>query len=177
MGCSTYFSEWLYDPSQNGGGALVDYCCYGAAISRLLFGRPNSVTGVAARLVKKDIDVEDNAIITMLYDHVLSVTEASWTQLPWYHEAVFLGTEGTLWTSGDSLYIDKSQHGNAAEEIEYDPLPEGQTNAPECMLHALETGEPLAGLLSVEVARDAQEILDAGQRSVQSGQRIDLPSA
>ena len=30
FGCSPQFSEWLYDPKRNGGGALVDYCGYGA---------------------------------------------------------------------------------------------------------------------------------------------------
>lgn len=174
MGCSEYFYGWLYDASQNGGGALVDYCCYGAAIFRELFGRPNSVTGVAARLVKQDIDVEDNASITVLYDSLMGVAEASWTQIPWYHDAMFLGTNGTLWTQQGKLFLDQSKHGDSPQEIECEPLPEGRRNCPELFMHCLENDEPVTGLISPEVGLGAQEILDAGLKSVEAGQRIDL---
>src|SRR5260370_995857 len=32
VGCSEAFAEWLLDPDRNGGGALMDYCSYGAAL-------------------------------------------------------------------------------------------------------------------------------------------------
>ena len=34
---------WLIDATANGGGAAVDFCCYGAAISRWFIGRPEHV--------------------------------------------------------------------------------------------------------------------------------------
>src|SRR5262249_10487113 len=40
FGCSPEFSAWLYDPVQNGGGALIDYCGYGALLARVLLGPP-----------------------------------------------------------------------------------------------------------------------------------------
>ena len=49
-GCSPQFCAWLYDPHRNGGGALVDYCGYGALLCRSLLGRPSGVTAVAAHL-------------------------------------------------------------------------------------------------------------------------------
>ena len=45
FGCSPQFSEWLYDPKRNGGGALVDYCGYGALLCRLVLGQPTAVIG------------------------------------------------------------------------------------------------------------------------------------
>lgn len=175
MGCSPYFYNWLYDPAQNGGGALVDYCCYGAALSRQLFGRPREVVGISARLVKQDIAVEDNAAITMIYPDRFAVAEASWCERPWYHDAIFRGTAGTLWTSHGKLFVDRSQQGGAPEEIACPPLAAHAQNGPAYFLHCLTTGEPLAGMVSPEVSRDAQEILDAGQRSAATGQRITLP--
>lgn len=177
MGCSPYFYEWLYDPAQNGGGALIDYCCYGAALARQLFGPPREVVAVSARLVKTDIAVEDNAAITMLYDKRFAVTEASWCERPWYHDSIFRGTAGTLWTSHGKLFVDRSQQGGAPEEIACPPLASHLQNCPTYFLHCLTTGEPLAGMISPEVSRDAQEILEAGQRSAASGQRIALPLA
>ena len=54
-GCSPQFCDWLYDPARNGGGALVDYCGYGALLCRALLGRPLEVTAVAAHLRKADL--------------------------------------------------------------------------------------------------------------------------
>ena len=81
MGCSEYFYSWLYNRSRNGAGALMDYCCYGANMARHWLGAPNSVIGMADRLVKTDIDVDDNAIILMKYPHAFATAEASWTQV------------------------------------------------------------------------------------------------
>src|SRR5213593_2937177 len=44
FGCSPQFCDWLYDPRRNGGGALIDYCGYGAVLCRLVLGRPQAVT-------------------------------------------------------------------------------------------------------------------------------------
>ena len=36
IGCNEFFLEWLTDPILNGGGALVDFGCYGANIMTVL---------------------------------------------------------------------------------------------------------------------------------------------
>ena len=48
IGCSAKFLEWLTDPVKNGGGAVIDFGCYGANISTwLLKGQqPKSVYAV-----------------------------------------------------------------------------------------------------------------------------------
>src|SRR5439155_298014 len=62
-GCSPQFCEWLYDPTRNGGGALVDYCGYGAILCRTVLGRPDAVTAVARHLRKEGLPAEDNAVV------------------------------------------------------------------------------------------------------------------
>src|SRR5262249_26435051 len=52
FGCSAQFCEWLYDPARNGGGALADYCGYGAILCRVVLGRPSAVSAGAAHLRK-----------------------------------------------------------------------------------------------------------------------------
>ena len=81
LGCSEYFCEWLYDAHLNGAGALMDYCCYGSALACVLLGKPQTVSGVKARLCKTDIEVDDNALFTMQYPDAFATTEASWTQV------------------------------------------------------------------------------------------------
>jgi len=174
LGCSPYFYGWLYDAEKNGAGALMDYCCYGAAFCRLLLGVPKAVTGVCARLVKNDIDVDDNAVITMVYERSFASTEASWTQIPSYHDIVIMGSEGTLITDRGKLLLGKERHAPPSE-IEVPPLPVGRRNGPEYLLHCLETGEHVEGMCSPRVGRDAQEILEAGLLSARTGRRVELP--
>ena len=173
FGCSDYFCRWLYDRSQNGGGALVDYCCYGAVGFRYLFGMPDAVQAVAARLVKTDIDVEDNATITLIYKDRFAHAEASWSQIPAYHDALYLGTEGTLWTDSGRIWM-ACEEGQRTE-IAVEPLQEGRRNGPECFLSCLETGEPPPDVCAPDVCRDAQEILEAGLHAAESGERVALP--
>src|SRR5215472_6550932 len=40
IGVSKYFADWLYDPVKNGGGAIMDFGCYGAEWALWLKGRP-----------------------------------------------------------------------------------------------------------------------------------------
>src|SRR6266446_4987190 len=43
IGVSKEFEEWLYDPAKNGGGAIMDFGCYGAEWAIWLKGRPTRV--------------------------------------------------------------------------------------------------------------------------------------
>jgi predicted dehydrogenase len=54
FGCSPQFSEWLYDPKRNGGGALVDYCGWRAALPPVL-GQPAAVMAVTLPPRKPDL--------------------------------------------------------------------------------------------------------------------------
>ena len=54
-------SEWWHQAGA-GGGALLDYCCYGACLSAWLIPEaPTSVLGVTANLKSRYGDAEDNA--------------------------------------------------------------------------------------------------------------------
>ncbi|MCD6351530.1 MAG: Gfo/Idh/MocA family oxidoreductase, partial [Armatimonadetes bacterium] len=129
IGCSEYFYGWLYDAEKNGAGALMDYCCYGAAVSVWWFGKPQAVQAVAARLVKDYLTVEDNAVITMLYPDKFVEAQASWTTVPGHHDLIVRGDEGTLWTSDNytRLFLAKTHDG--AEELEVPPLPAEKSSA------------------------------------------------
>ena len=174
LGCSPYFYGWLYDAEKNGAGAFMDYCCYGAAFCRHLLGMPNAVTAVAGRLVKDDIPVDDNGILLMIYDKAFAAAEASWTQVPHYHDTVILGSEGTLITDGGRLLM-ATESAAEPKEVELPSMPAGQTNGPEYLLQCIDTGQQVEGMCSARVGRDAQEILEAGLMSAEGGRRIELP--
>jgi len=68
IGVSKYFAEWLYDPAKNGGGALVDFGCYGADWTLWLKGRPKRVYAYSLRLkTEQHNPVEDDAVIYFVW--------------------------------------------------------------------------------------------------------------
>jgi predicted dehydrogenase len=182
-GCTPYFYGWLYDAKQNGGGAIIDYCCYGAAIFAHLWGRPRQVVGVARTLAKKKFRVDDNAMVTAIYPDRIALTQASWTQNPDYHDSLFLGTKGTLETAHGQLIHthtnpkDYSHWGAERQNRRVVPLPAlpaSMRSGPAHFVHCLRTGKAFTPLCRPETGALAQEILSAGLASERTGRRIAL---
>ena len=81
IGVGPEFLGWLTDPIQNGGGAVVDFGCYGANLMTFLMGdeKPTSVTAVL-RNFKPDVykKVDDEATIIVSYPTAQCIIQASW---------------------------------------------------------------------------------------------------
>jgi predicted dehydrogenase len=81
IGVNKEFLDWLTDPVQNGGGALIDFGCYGANLMTYLMQgqEPVSVTAVT-RHFKPDIypKVDDEATIIISYPTAQCIIQASW---------------------------------------------------------------------------------------------------
>ena len=81
IGVSSEFLDWLTDPIQNGGGAIIDFGCYGANLMTWLMKgqQPLSVTAVT-RQFKPNIypKVDDEATIIVTYPDAQAIIEASW---------------------------------------------------------------------------------------------------
>ncbi len=174
IGCSKHFWSWLYDEEKNGAGALMDYCCYSADMCARFLGLPEKVTGFRGTFVKDYPVPDDNAIILMKYAHAFGVAEACWTQTVGYatNNPVAYGTEGSIAVAGDKVILDAR---GAKTTIAPPPTSAPKTSGPEYLLHCLETGEPIEGFCSMEVSRDAQEILEAGKRAADTGVTVELP--
>lgn len=178
MGASEHFCDWLYDPNRNGGGALLDYCCYGAVLSRVLLGRPRSVTAVAGQLLKTDLDAEDNAVLLMQYPKAICIAEASWTQIDkmTHYRTIIYGSEGTLLAEPENGRLLKAtQEQPEGFEIEVPELAAHQRQPIAHFLHGIETDEAFHPLCRAGHCRDAQEILSLGAQAAESGLQIELP--
>jgi len=81
IGCSADFLNWLTDPVKNGGGAVVDFGCYGANLMTWLMNgkAPISVSAVLKH-IKPDVypKVDDDATILLEYPGAIGIIEASW---------------------------------------------------------------------------------------------------
>jgi len=176
-------AEWWHQ-SATGGGALLDYCCYGACLSRWYLGEQAiAATALAANLTSQYGDAEDNAVITVRYPRALAILEGTWTT---WHVGVpggpiAYGTHGTLVLNRRygadgpiqvvEVYVSRS-HAPAEPDqvVEGDPLPIGRETLAHEFVHHLETGDPLHPTLDMMHNLDVMAILDAGIRSVHSGQ-------
>ncbi|MBN3584190.1 Gfo/Idh/MocA family oxidoreductase [Algoriphagus aestuarii] len=81
IGVSPEFLEWLTDPKLNGGGAIIDFGCYGANLSTWLHNgkRPISVTAVTQQLQpENNPKVDDDATIILTYEDSQVILEPSW---------------------------------------------------------------------------------------------------
>ena len=178
LGCSDYFCSWLYDDQLNGGGASIDYACYGCALSCALLGKPRSVSASIGRFCKEDVFVDDNAVVMMRYSHAICLSEASWTQVGnlTSYVAVIYGEKGTL-------LVEPGDDGRLllATEAEPDATPVTILQSPPHMrsasahfLHALSEDEPFMELVSAEIGHDTQQVLEAAIESSKVGINIDL---
>ncbi len=170
LGCSDYFCEWLFDHRRNGGGALIDYACYGTALARVVLGMPDSVKAVGGTYCKAGLSVEDNAIVLMSYAGASAIAEASWTQqgVRTSYQAEIYGEEGSLIAEpGDEgrlwLATETAPNGRLVD------LPEADSSNLCATSHfhwSISKEKPLMPLVSAPIGRDAQAILAAAQRAL-----------
>lgn len=177
LGCSDEFCEFLFDADLNGAGAFNDYSGYGASLCVLFLGGiPSSVFGMAGRLVKTHLPVDDNGILVMRYPHALCRLEMTWTEAVAHqppHDLVLYGTEGTL-VAGKELHL-FARGRTEAEKMRLDALPAGQRCAAEHFVECVNTGKAPQFQTSPEIAYDAQQIMEAGLQSAVTGVQVQLP--
>lgn len=175
LGCSDSFCHWLFDAKLNGGGALIDYACYGCALARVVLGVPDSVQATMGNYVKTSLPVEDNATVLAAYPRASAIAEASWTQQGQMtsYEALFYGEEGTLAATilNQEKLLRADENHPDGEEIELENS-EGHLNsssrhhlrhATAYFTWAITNDQPLMPLVSSKVGRDTQAILTAAQ--------------
>lgn len=180
IGCSTNFLNWLTDPVLNGGGAVVDFGCYGAdLITWLMDGeRPTSVFAVTQQ-IKPDVypKVDDEATIVLTYPKAQGIIQASWNWPFNRKDMEIYGRTGSVMVpKSDLLRVRKAGEQQDRDET---PAPLTGPNAdPLSYLIAVERKEiKPSGLSSLEVNLTAMEILDAARESARTGKRITLQPA
>jgi predicted dehydrogenase len=172
MGHSQQFADWVEDAERSGGGALVDYCCYGAVLARVLLGQPDGVSALSGNYCRDDIDVEDNAVLLMRYPRAMAIAEASWTQhgkIGAYAPVIY-GARGSLLVGprADGGLLLANLDTPAGVAVEVPAAPDHLKNASAHFLWALQNDQPFTTLCEPEICRDATVILDAGLASAAS---------
>jgi predicted dehydrogenase len=174
---------WLIDREANGGGAAIDFCSYGAVMSRWFMGQPSRVVALGGRYSKDFFTVDDNAIMVLGYPHGHSVCEATWTQpaVPIPSPAMIYGEDGAIALTSQQELMIANRGGpgelssSESETVEAPPLPAHFKSGPDYFTYCLLHDQPFEGMVSPDLSRDAQEILEAGMESIVRGREVGLP--
>ncbi len=169
-------STWWHT-RELGGGAMLDFCGYGAMACNYLAGQKAVMaTGMRANTMSQFGDADDNGVIIVRYPEFMATLEGSWTvpvatQLP--PGPTIYGTEGLVRVSGsgtgDDTVIEIVGYDGRIERVAA-PAPRKELkNVQEAFVHHMDTGEPLPVFLDMYENLDVMAILDAGVNSAISG--------
>jgi predicted dehydrogenase len=183
IGINKEFLDWLTDPVQNGGGAVVDFGCYGANLSTWLLNgqRPRSVTAVLQQMQPEhNPRVDDEATIILRYDSAQTIIQASWNWPIGRKDLEVYGMTGAVYADNRHQFRLRMAEGYDGFREEIKQLPEMPSpyNDPFAYLHAVlrkRITVPAFGLYSLENNLLVVEILDAARQSAREGKTIPLP--
>ncbi len=166
-------ATWWHQ-ADTGGGVMLDYCSYGAMVSRWYIGEQAvAAVGLKANLDSQWGTADDNAAMLVRFPGAMAVLEGTWTT--WDHGIptgpILYGTTGTLVAErSEDKEIVRVERGRGQTEIYTpDPLPAGREDVAAEIVRHLETGEPVHETLEMMFNVEAMAILDAGVRSAATG--------
>jgi predicted dehydrogenase len=176
IGVSNEFLQWLTDPVKNGGGAIIDFGCYGANLMTWLMkgAKPISVTALTRR-IKPEIYplVDDDATILLEYPQATGIIEASWNWPFSIKDLEVFGKAGYIQAVNNHSLRIRENGNNSYAHMEANTLPpEYQDNLSylsAVISNRIKPGEDLSSLKNNLIV---VEILEAARQSAQTGQKI-----
>ncbi|MGE5127352.1 MAG: Gfo/Idh/MocA family protein [Betaproteobacteria bacterium] len=180
IGVQPEFLEWLTDPVRNGGGALMDFGCYGADLMTWLMkgARPLAVTAVTQQLQPKLYPkVDDEATIVLAYPAAQGIIQASWNWPFGRKDTHVYGERGYAYAvDGRRVRV---RLGEAEQDTEAAPPPAPEDD-PFHYLAAVVRGEVKPAPTdpgALELNLVVMEILDAARESARTGRTVRLEPA
>lgn len=182
IGINSEFLDWLTDPVQNGGGAIVDFGCYGANLMTWLQQgkRPISVVAVTQQLQpQNNPNVDDEATIILTYDSSTAIIQASWNWPIGRKDMELYGMTGALYSDNRNTLRIRMAEGYDGFKEEKLELPERESprNDPFVLFKSVIRKEiilPAYDLSSLENNLLVVEILEAARKSAKSGKAVRL---
>ncbi|WP_419212191.1 Gfo/Idh/MocA family protein [Maribacter sp. X9] len=182
IGVSKEFLEWLTDEELNGGGALMDFGCYGANLMTWLMKgkKPRTVTAVKQQLQpENNPNVEDDATIILTYENEMALLEPSWNWPIGRKDMELYGTKGVIYSDNPiqlRVRLSKGYSDFTEETLFFNERPE-PFNDPFSVFAAVINGglklEPY-NVYTLENNIVVMEILQAAINSANNGTTINL---
>lgn len=178
IGVSKEFLNWLTDPEQNGGGAIIDFGCYGANLMTWLMKgeKPLSVTAIT-QTMKPDIypKVDDEATLILEYPKAQAVIQASWNWPISRKDMEIYGETGQIISENHESVRLRRNEKQPEEKFAATPL-EYPFDDPFSYFAAIVRGKIKTenDLSSLENNMVVVEILEAGINSAKTGKTVTI---
>tara|TARA_R110002051_G_scaffold3799_6_gene20297 strand:- start:1234 stop:2256 length:1023 start_codon:yes stop_codon:yes gene_type:complete len=175
IGCSKEFLNWLTDPVKNGGGALMDFGCYGANLMTWLQDgkKPIAVTAIT-RNFKPQIypKVDDDATIILEYENATGIIEASWDWSYGIKDFQVYGENKSYYAAnGNTLFENKNTTKKESVEIVDTYYDNYLVYLRDVIQGKISSKNDLS---SLENNLIVVEILEAAKKSAKTGKRVKL---
>jgi predicted dehydrogenase len=180
IGCNPEFTDWLCDPKWNGGGAIIDFGCYGANLATWLMQgqRPTSVLAVTQQ-IKPNMypKVDDEATIVLTYPEAQAIVQASWNWPYSRKDMEVYGKTGAAFALDATRMQIRLPEDNAfkTQTAETRPAPYDDPFALLAGLVRQEIPYDTTSLSSLENNMVVVEILQAALQSAGTGKRVNFP--
>jgi predicted dehydrogenase len=177
---SKEFFDWLTDPVENGGGALIDFGCYGANIMTYLMQgeEPESVTAVTQHFQPEIYPkVDDEATIVVAYPSAQAIIQASWNWPFGRKDMEVYGVDGYIITSDNTNMRMKNREIKDEQKIKVDTSDVHVYTDPFAYFADVIRGKisvPQYGLYSLENNVRVVQILDGARESAKTGKTVYL---
>lgn len=176
------FFDWLTDPVLDGGGAIMDFGCYGANLMTWLMNgeKPRMVTAVTQQLqAENNPKVDDDATIILTYGDANAILQPSWDWPIGRKDMEIYGMTGAIFSDNrHQLRMRKAEGYDGFHEttlkLEERPAP---YDDPFSILAAIFHNDivlPPYDLSSLENNMVVMEILEAAAKSAKKGKAVKL---
>jgi len=179
IGCSKEFLAWLTDPVLNGGGAVIDFGCYGANLMTWLMQNEKPLyVSAALQQIKPDVypKVDDMATILLVYPHAQAIIQASWNWPIGRKDMEVYGKNGYIkaLNANDLEYrLDEKLQEKNEKVTEFPDFPKDPFSYFAGVISGRWTVQP-TDLSSLENNLIVVSILDAAKQSAKKGKAIRL---
>jgi len=178
IGVGKEFLDWLTDPVQNGGGALIDFGCYGANLMTYLMRgeEPVSVTAVTQQFKPVIYPmVDDEATIIVTYPSAQCIIQASWNWPFGRKDMEVYGETGYAIAVNNTTMRLRNKESEPERTIQVTAKEMGVYEDPISYFADVVRGKikvPKNGLYSLENNVIVVKILDAARESAKTGKTV-----
>jgi predicted dehydrogenase len=165
------FWKWLND-EKRGGGALIDFTCYGAVWLRWYLGMPKSVYAITTHTRPDVYKTNTSATVLAAFsDNGVGIIEGSWDLPRSFQDVEVFGEKGSVYMTqrGIEAFV-----GRDKKEVAISPLEETRRDPIGYFVNAVRSGKPIEGMVSPEFNLDVMRIVDAIRLSAEKGTPVFL---
>ncbi len=166
------FWKWLNDESR-GGGAMVDFTCYGAVWLRWYLGMPKSVYAITTH-TRPDVYRTNTsaAVLAAFPDNGVGYIEGSWDLPRSFQDVEVFGDKGSVYMTNQKI---EAYVGRERKELPPGSMDENMRDPITYFVSSIQSGKPIEGMVSPEFNLDVMQIMDAAQQSAKTGKPVTLP--